>query len=158
MDRERAAQARSVRDREMELPAGALRFIPDIESVEGVLAVPAWGGGRDVRFRFRAGRIVAVEAGTNTESVHRAWADHSGDKGRLAEIVVGTNPKLPSQGPGPLPPYFGYGAGVLRIAIGENWESGGSNRSSLEAGFWFTDASLSADSIVVLEDGQLVLP
>src|SRR5439155_10591294 len=52
LDRERAAAARSVRDREMELPAGALRFIPDVTSTEGVIVVPEWYGGEQVCFEF----------------------------------------------------------------------------------------------------------
>jgi leucyl aminopeptidase (aminopeptidase T) len=56
MDRQRAATARAVRDREMELPAGALRFIPAVTTTEGILIVPAWGGGENVRFEFHGGR------------------------------------------------------------------------------------------------------
>jgi leucyl aminopeptidase (aminopeptidase T) len=157
MTRQRAAQARSVRDREMELPAGALRFIPDINSVEGLLVVPSWGGGEQVRFEFKGGRIINVQARTNQERVLEAWARATGDKDRLAEMVIGVNPKLPAQGPGRQPPYYGYGAGVLRIALGDNWESGGANRSSLEAWFYLTDATITAGGTEVVKDGRLVL-
>jgi hypothetical protein len=57
-----------------------------------------------------------------------------------------------------MPPYYGYGAGVLRIALGENWESGGSNRSSLEAWFWLTDTSITAGDTPIVQAGKLVLP
>lgn len=158
MDRERAAQARAVRDREMELPAGALRFIPDVTTAEGRLVVPAWGGGQHVTFEFRGGRIVSVTARTNADRVQAAWARETGDKDRVAEMVIGTNPKLPALGPGQRPPYYGYGAGVLRIALGDNWESGGTNRSSLEAWFWFTDATIVAGETPVVKDGRLMVP
>ena len=158
LDREKAAKARSVRDREMELPAGALRFIPDVDSVEGKLVVPSWGGGEGVSFEFRQGRVMEVSARTNLEKVLEAWKAETGDKGRVAELVIGTNPKLPARGPGPTPPYYGYGAGVLRIALGDNWESGGRNRSSMEAWFWFTDATITSGEVPVVEKGRLVLP
>jgi hypothetical protein len=158
MDQARASQARSVRDREMELPAGALRLIPDVNSTEGRLVVPRWGGGEQVAFAFHQGRVTAVSARDNQDQVPAAWARETGDKDRVAELVIGTNPKLPSKGPGAQPPYYGYGAGVLRIALGYNWESGGANRSSLEAWFWFTDATISAGETVVVKDGRLVLP
>lgn len=158
VDRARAAQARSVRDRQMELPAGALRFIPDVQSVEGQLVVPRWGGGENVRFQFNKGRIVKVSAESGEERVLEAWARETGDKDRLAELVMGTNPRLPPTGPGSRPPYYGYGAGVLRVALGDNWESGGSNRSSMEAWFYITNATIVAGTTVLVKDGRLVLP
>ena len=157
LDRAKAARARSVRDRQMELPAGALRFIPDVTSVGGVLAVPSWRGGRNVRFTFRNGLVTSVSAEENEQAVRDAWRSETGDKDRIAELVIGTNPVLPIHGPGTRPPYYGYGAGALRIALGENWESGGTNRSSMEAWFYFTDASVSAGDVRIVRDGELVL-
>lgn len=158
MDRAKAAQAKAVRDREMELPAGALRFVPDVNSVEGALVVPRWGGGEDVRFEFRRGRVVAVTARTGQQQVSAAWAQATGDKDRVAELVLGMHPKLPAVGPRGRLPYYGYGAGILRIALGDNWESGGANRSSLEAWFYLTDTTIRAGETLVVKDGRLVLP
>jgi leucyl aminopeptidase (aminopeptidase T) len=158
MDRARASQAKSVRDREMELPAGALRFIPDVTSPEGRLVVARWGGAEEVRFEFRQGRVTSVTAKAGQDRVQAAWARETGDKDRVAEIVIGTNPKLPATGPGGFLPYYGYGAGVLRIALGDNWESGGANRSSLEAWFYITDATIETGGTTMVKDGRLVLP
>jgi hypothetical protein len=157
MDRERAAQALSVRDRQMELPAGALRFIPDVDFAEGQLVVPRWGGGEGVTFEFREGRVLAVRARTGEDRVLKAWAGETGDRDRVAELVIGMNPRLPSLGPGGRPPYYGYGAGVLRVALGDNWESGGRNRSSLEAWFYITDATIVAGETTVVKDGRIVV-
>jgi len=157
MGRERAARSRVVRDREMELPAGALRFVPDVGTTEGRLVVPAWGGGETVTFEFRAGRIIRVTAREGQASVEAAWARETGDKDRLAELVMGFNPRLPARGPGGRLPYYGYGAGVLRVALGDNWESGGSNSSSLEAWFYLTDATVTAGETPIVKDGRLVL-
>ena len=157
MDRARAAQARAVRDREMELPAGALRFVPDITTTEGQLVVDRWGGGELVTFSFKQGRVVTVTAKTGQNAVTAAWARETGDKDRVAELVLGMNPKLPHEGPGGRLPYYGYGAGMLRIALGENWESGGTNRSSLEAWFYLGDATITAGEIAITTAGQLIL-
>ncbi|MFQ5744206.1 MAG: hypothetical protein ACE5HV_11540 [Acidobacteriota bacterium] len=159
LDRHKAARARSVRDRQMELPAGALRFIPDVTKVDGVLAVPSFYGASNVRFSFENGLVVSVIAEQNEEKMLAAWADETGDKDRLAEVVIGTNPKLPDRGPGlgDWPPYYGYGDGILRIALGENWESGGTNRSSMEAWFYFIDATISAGDTLIVKDGELVV-
>lgn len=157
LDRAKASRARSVRDRQMELPAGALRFIPDVQKVDGILAVPEWRGGTNVRFEFRNGLVTRITAEQNERAVLEAWARETGDKDRLAELVLGTNPVLPAEGPGPRPPYYGYGAGVLRIALGENWESGGTNRSSMEAWFYFTDATIDAGQVRLVDAGELTL-
>jgi leucyl aminopeptidase (aminopeptidase T) len=157
MDAARAAQAKAVRDREMELPAGALRFVPDVNSAEGVLVVPRWSGGEDVRFEFRQGRVTGVTSRTGQEQVAAAWARATGDKDRIAEMVIGTNPRLPAVGPAGRLPYYGYGAGMLRIALGENWESGGTNRSSLEAWFYLSDTTVAAGETVLIRDGKLVI-
>jgi leucyl aminopeptidase (aminopeptidase T) len=157
MDRARAAQARAVRDREMELPAGALRFVPDIATAEGRLVVDRWGGGEVVTFTFRQGRVVSVTAKTGQDAVTAAWARETGDKDRVAELVLGMNPKLPHDGPGGRLPYYGYGAGMLRIALGDNWESGGTNRSSLEAWFYLPDTTITAGDVPIVKDGALVL-
>jgi len=156
IDRAKAAQAKAVRDREMELPAGALRFVPDVNGIDGALVVPQWGGGRTVRFEFRQGRIVSVTAREGQDQVDAAWARATGDKDRLAEIVLGMNPRLPASGPGGRLPYYGYGAGHLRIALGDNWESGGTNRSSLEAWFYLADTTITVGDTVIVKDGKLV--
>ena len=137
---------------------GALRFIPDVTSTEGVLVVPEWNGGEQVRFEFHGGRVTKVTAAKGQDRVDQAWARATGDKDKIAELVIGANPKLPSTGPGPMPPYYGYGAGVLRIALGENWESGGSNRSSLEAWSFLTDTTITAGDTPIVRAGKLVLP
>ena len=156
LDGERAAQARAVRDREMELPAGALRFVPDVDSAEGVLVVPRWSGGEDVRFVFRGGRVTSVTSRTGQDQVTTAWARATGDKDRIAEMVMGTNPRLPAVGPAGRLPYYGYGAGMLRIALGDNWESGGVNRSSLEAWFYLSDTTVTAGTTTLVRAGRLI--
>ena len=157
MDRARATQARAVRDLEMELPAGALRFVPDVSTTDGRLVVPQWGGGQTVSFTFAKGRVTSVTAETGQPAVDAAWARATGDKDRVAELVLGMNPKLPHTGPGGRLPYYGYGAGILRIALGDNWESGGTNRSSLEAWFYLTDTTVTAGATTIVKDGVLVL-
>ena len=57
----------------------------------------------------------------------------------MGEIVLGTNPLLVAP-VGGLPsgdlPYFGYGAGYVRVSLGDNWESGGTNRSPGSRPLW----------------------
>lgn len=158
----RARQARSVRDREMEVPAGALRFIPDTNSVSGrlvIAAVPTRQGiAERVAIEFKNGRAVKIAALKNESGFRAEWDGVGGDVDRVGELVIGTNPLLVGRLPSGELPYFGYGEGYVRISLGENWESGGSNRSPLGRPLWFLleDATLSAGSGVLIRDGRLI--
>jgi hypothetical protein len=101
--------------------------------------------------------VVSVTAQTGQDAVDSSWARATGDKDRVAELVLGMNPKLPHTGPGGRLPYYGYGAGMLRIALGDNWESGGANRSSLEAWFYLSDTTVTAGNVTLVKDGRLVI-
>ena len=74
------------------------------------------------------------------------------------ELVIGTNPALTSILPSGFMPYYGYGAGVVRLAVGDNWESGGKNRSSNgEVLLFIPNATVTANGRVVVKDGQLMV-
>jgi hypothetical protein len=54
-------------------------------------------------------------------------------------------------------PYYGYGAGVVRLSIGDNWESGGRNRSSNgELLLFLPGATLSVDGVDLIKSGEIV--
>jgi len=155
----RAKTARSARDRSMELPAGALRFIPDAGSVDGRLVVPR-GSGADgavegLVLDFEAGRVRSARAARG-EDAWRKWASRGGDFDRVGEIVLGTNPLLAS--PDPERTYFGYGAGAVRVSLGDDWESGGPLRVAGNKNWWLflADATLDADGASIVRDGKLL--
>jgi leucyl aminopeptidase (aminopeptidase T) len=168
----KAARAASARDREEEIPCGALRTVPVIDSVEGVIAYksgfgyPSMGTGLDVdkwfdrglRFIFERGRVVRVETDGDQAALDRAWAQETGDKDRLGEMVLGCNPLLRPVPGSTFRPYYGFGEGGLRLTVGENLESGGTNRSSLHRWLMFFDASIEAGGRRLLQDGRLVVP
>jgi len=168
--RANAAAARSPRDREEEIPCGALRTIPLLDSVEGIIALrsgfgyPTMGYGLDVdswldhgglRFHFEAGRIRRVETDGDQAALDRAWQSETGDKDRLGELVLGCNPRLRRVEGLAFPPYHGFGDAVLRLTIGENIESGGRNRASLHRWLMFLDADIRAGAEPVVSAGRL---
>jgi len=55
-------------------------------------------------------------------------------------------------------PYYGYGAGIVRLSLGDNAESGGRNRSSYHHWIFLTDATVRANGRPVIEAGELVVP
>jgi leucyl aminopeptidase (aminopeptidase T) len=168
--RRKAALATSPRDREEELPCGALRTIPVADSVEGTIALrrgfgfPSMGHGLNIddwlddglRFFFESGRIRRVETDADQAALDRAWERETGDKDRLGEFVLGCNPLLRPIDGLAFPPYHGFGEGILRLTLGENIESGGRNRSSLHRWLMFFDADISAGSDRLVANGRLM--
>jgi leucyl aminopeptidase (aminopeptidase T) len=168
--RAKTASATCARDREEEIPCGALRTIPAIDSVNGVIALkrsfgfPSMGYGLDVdkwfnqglRFVFEAGRVVRVETDGDQKQLDREWSKETGDKDRLGEFVLGCNPLLRPVPGSTFQPYYGFGAGKLRLTIGENIESGGSNRSSMHRWLMFIDANIEVEGEPLVANGQFV--
>ncbi len=158
--RERAALAErtgSLRDREFELPAGALRVIPLEDSWEGTLVLPKFPYGNrvlsNVKLVFKNGRITDESARANPE-FYALWSKETGDRDRVGELVIGANPKLAPVDDDILP-YYGYGSGVVRIALGDNWESGGRNRSSFAPWLFLTGATLEVGGGTLIRQGKL---
>ena len=158
----KVAGARSTRDREEELPAGVLRTT-QVVGASGTLVVNDPEGAKDdlVTLTFRDGRIVKVATrGPGGEAFGKWYESVTGDRDKISELVIGTNPDLVPIQPSGFMPYYGYGAGVIRVSIGENWESGGSLRTSDNNEIWLfiTDGTLTAGKKRLIENGKLVQP
>src|SRR6185295_13844073 len=125
----RTAQGKVLVDHEIELPAGVVRVAPVEETVEGVIAFPPsqWDGRpvEGLKLRFSKGRVVEITAASGRDAVE-AEMRRAGDAGRMfREIGVGFNPLLSVPDREPWIPYYGYGAGVVRLSLGDNTELGG---------------------------------
>lgn len=159
----RAKLARAVRDREMEFPSGALRFLPDAATAGGKLVVAKAptdsGPAEGVTIEFDKGHAVRVTAKVNEPGFLKLWNEVGGDVNKIGEMVLGTNPLLATPFGANELPYYGYGAGFLRISLGDNWESGGMNRSPGHRALWLflEHATIEADGNVVVRDGKLVI-
>jgi hypothetical protein len=157
----RAAGALNLIDREIELPAGAIRVAPIEETVEGTIAFPpsVWGGERveGLLLTIERGRVTDVTADTGLEAA-LAEMDGAGESGRaFREFALGFNPLLaiPSEGRRWIP-YYGYGAGVVRLSLGDNTELGGSVGGGYVRWNFFTDATVTVDGEVWVEGGRAV--
>jgi leucyl aminopeptidase (aminopeptidase T) len=158
--KQKTASARSTRDREEELPAGVLRTT-DLRDADGVLVATTIQGTKSgsVRVTFKAGRVVSIQGdGPAGQGLAGLYAGASGDRDKPGELVVGFNPELLPILPSGFMPYYGYGAGIVRIAIGDNWESGGRNRAGNHWEQWLfvVDGTLTAGERVLVRDGKLV--
>ena len=92
---------------------------------------PSQWDGRPVeglKLRLSKGRVVEVNATSGKDAVE-AEMRRAGDAGRaFREFALGFNPLLAVPGRAPWIPYYGYGAGVVRLSLGDNSELGGQCR------------------------------
>lgn len=157
----RIRQARNLIDREIELPAGAIRVAPIEESVDGTIAFPPseWAGERveGLVMEFERGRVKSFAARSGRDAVEREL-QRAGDAGRsFREFALGMNPLLaiPHDGERWIP-YYGYGAGVVRLSLGDNSELGGKVTGGYVRWNFFTDATVTVGPDEWVRDGQLV--
>ncbi len=156
----RAARARVLVDREVELPAGAVRVAPLEETVNGRIAFPpsVWGkqSVRGLVLTFEAGRVVDARADAGLAAA-QAEMDAAGRAGRaFREFALGFNPLLAVPDEDPWIPYYGYGAGVVRLSLGDNTELGGKVGGGYVRWNFFTDATVTVDGQTWVEAGKLV--
>lgn len=161
----RAARGEILIDREIELPAGAVRVAPLEETVNGRIAFPptVWigPGGEPTNVEglvltFEDGRVVDATAGSGLEAAV-GQMDAAGPAGRaFRELVLGFNPLLAIPEEDPWIPYYGYGAGVVRLSLGDNSELGGNVGGGYVRWNFFTDATVTVGDETWVEGGRLV--
>ena len=157
----RSEQALNLIDREIELPAGAIRVAPIEESVNGSIAFPdARWNDKEVKglvMNFEAGKLSDYEATEGEEAVAEELAA-AGEAGRsFREFALGFNPRLaiPQSGEAWIP-YYGYGSGIVRLSLGDNTELGGNVGGGYVRWNFFTDATVSVGEEVWVKDGKEV--
>ena len=147
-------------DREIELPCGAIRVAPLEESVEGTIAFPPsqWDGRpvEDLKLRFERGRVVDITAASGKDAVEAELARASEAGRRFREFALGFNPELAVPEHSPWIPYYGYGAGVVRLSLGDNSELGGAVSGGYVRWNFFTDTTVTVGGEVWVRDGRLV--
>jgi aminopeptidase len=158
--RARASKGVVLIDREIELPAGAVRVAPIEESVQGTIVFPPsqWAGRpvEDLKIGIVNGKVVSIEASSGEEW---AEAEMSGAKeaGKsFREFALGLNPLLAVPEENPWIPYYGYGAGVVRLSLGDNTELGGKVTGGYVRWNFFTDTTVTVNGETWVENGKLV--
>jgi len=161
----RAAAGKVLIDKEIELPAGAIRVAPIEETVEGVIAFPPsqWDGRpvEGLKLRLSKGRVVEVTAASGKDAVEDEM-QKAGDAGRaFREFALGFNPLLAVPSRAPWIPYYGYGAGVVRLSLGDNSELGGAvvstgSRPAYVRWNFFTDLTVAVGGTVWVRAGALL--
>jgi hypothetical protein len=158
--RDRMRHARVRIDRDIELPAGVLRVAPIESSANGTIVLPVWRPihteGRDLRLTFEDGKLVRIE-GTNAELIDRELTQAGGAAKMFREFALGFNPLLRVPEDHPFIPYYGYGAGVVRLSLGDNEEMGGANRGGGVYWNFFHNATVTVGNRTICDKGRLLL-
>ena len=159
----RAAAANMRIDRHIELPPGVLRVAPIEASVEGVIAFPrfrlsATEQALDVRLEFSRGVIIRATAREGQAALD-AYLASAPALAHFREFCLGMHPKLAVQPGMPFLPYYGYGAGVVRLSLGDNEELRGAVRGGAVRWNFFTDATVVVDgqAAPIVAAGRLTL-
>ncbi len=160
--RSRADAGAILIDREIELPAGAVRVAPVEDTVHGTIVFPPsqWDGRpvRGLTLRVEAGQVVDVTAVSGVEHAEREMRA-AGEAGRrFREFALGFNPTLAVPERFPWIPYYGYGAGVVRLSLGDNSELGGNVTGGYVRWNFFVDATVTVGGDVWVRDGKLLDP
>ncbi|MGH7628410.1 MAG: hypothetical protein ACREOF_03310, partial [Gemmatimonadales bacterium] len=147
-------------DKEIELPAGVLRVAPLEESVNGTLAIPMLRIGNDtargVQLDFTKGRVTDIRAESGADAV-RAMLSQTPALASFRELGIGFNPALVVPVTQPAIPYAGYGAGMVRLSLGDNRELGGRVSGGAVRWLFFPDATVTVGTTLLVDRGRLVL-
>jgi D-aminopeptidase len=145
-------------DRHTELPAGVMRVAPIERSVNGLIVLPAarFGDARatNVRLVVRNGVVTDVSAESGADAVRAFIASEPGAS-RFREFALGFNSKLVVPPGERALPYYGYGAGIVRMSLGDNTELGGEVRGGGVRWLFFPDATVVAGDATLVERGQI---
>ncbi len=156
----RMESARIRIDREIELPSGVLRVAPLEETVQGVLVIPeARMQGeiaKNIRLVISDGRVTSVTADEHVEAVEAELAAGGDSARQFREFCLGFHPGLLWNPGDQIIPYFGYGAGVVRMSLGDNEELGGAVRGGYSRWLFFPDATVEVGDKLLVRDGRLL--
>jgi len=156
--RERMKSARVRIDREIELPAGAIRVAPIEESVKGRIAIPRLDLGgvsvRRIELRVDKGQLKSIDAGLGQEAIRRTISANPALR-HFREFALGMNPKLIKPDGLRWIPYYGYGAGVVRLSLGDNEELGGAVRGGAVRWFFFPSTTVKVGETTLVKEGVL---
>ena len=156
-----AARAWTLRiDRDVEMPSGVLRVAPIETSANGTLFLPTWRHlgieAAELLLRFVDGQVVDIQ-GNNAAAVDHALSTAGGAAKTFREFGLGCNRVLAINPDEPYIGYYGYGAGVIRLSLGDNVEMGGANRGGGVYWNFVTNATVTAGGSPLVESGRLVV-
>jgi len=144
------------------LPEGEVFIAPVETSAKGEIYfdLPCmWHYGKQVEgvwFKFKKGRVVDYEIEKGEKNFEDVMKNASGDKDRIAEFAIGTNPKAKITGGMII--VDEKVRGTIHMAIGRNKHFGGRNDSTIHWDFFknMKNSELYAGNKLIMKNGKLV--
>jgi aminopeptidase len=139
------------------VPAGEAYVVPDPKSGEGTIVfdrpLPYLGRSiTGIRFAFDGGRLAKWSAEENADLIRRDWDRSKGDRDLLGFVDIGVNPKGRA---GFLQDVIA--AGNVYVAVGDNEEVGGKNKTDFSLGSSLTGATVTLDGKPIVTGGALAV-
>jgi len=135
---------------------------PIESSVGGTIVFPLsqWDGRpvEGLALTIEAGLVTGVSATRGQAAAEAELAGVPAEARAFREFALGFNPLLAVPERSPWIPYYGYGAGVVRLSLGDNSEFGGEVGGGYVRWNFFTDTTVTVDGDVWVDDGRLVAP
>ena len=132
------------------------------ESLEGKSVIVTGGGsgiGRAAALLFaeRGACVTVADVSPDTGEAVAAEMAGAGPAGRaFREFALGFHPLRAVPEENQWVPYYGYGAGVVRLSLGDNSELGGNVRGGYVRWNFFTDTTVTIDGDLWVSDGKIV--
>jgi leucyl aminopeptidase (aminopeptidase T) len=147
--------------RQTELPGGLVSVAPVETSANGKAVAPKdtcrpYEYLRGANYTFQAGKMTSFTAAENADCFQTFIAAYSGDKDRIAAVLIGLNPslKVMESGDNDYRPFDA--AGMVYINMGNNALLGGNNKTEFAWSIPQSNATVVVDDTTVVKDGQLV--
>jgi len=139
------------------IPAGEVYVVPDEKSGEGTIVFdrPVAYLGRWIKgitLAFDNGRLNKWSAAENEDLFRADWKKAKGDRDRLGFIDIGLNPNAKT---GFLQDVIV--AGNVYIAVGDNDEVGGKNKTDFYLASTVTGATVRVDDTTIVKNGAIAL-
>jgi aminopeptidase len=138
------------------LPAGAVELAPDETGTEGTILFdqPTALAGKmlsGLKLEFENGRLANYSAQSNLDSFKQLYDKVTGDKDRIANMVIGLNPRAELIG------FFTdrYVQGTVSIGIGGNKGIGGDNETQFGHEETLRRPTLEVDGYTLVKDGKV---
>jgi hypothetical protein len=110
--------------------------------------------GRNLMLHFRKGHLEQMD-GENADAVLDELTTAGGAARMFREFALGFSRSLAVRDEHPFIAYYGYGAGVIRLSLGDNEEMGGANRGGGVYWNFLHNASVSVGARTLVTDGRL---
>lgn len=140
------------------LPAGAVEVAPDETSTEGAILYdqPTALAGKmleGLKLEFRKGHITRYTATSNLDVFEGPFETTSGDKDRIANLVIGLNPRSELMG------FFTdrYVQGTVSVGIGGNKGIGGANVTQFGHEQTLRKPTLAVDGYKLVDQGRITI-